>query len=242
MDAGLDAAICQGLLERPPRAAFRKNDHGQVVGRLARAVRRERHLDPGGAVERRPVLLNEAPAGCVVLREPPQLDEPDRRADLVEAVVEAVLDHVVAVRVAAVTVPRQRRHPVRAQQADALGERVVVRDEHPALARWQVLVREEAEAADVAERPARLPLPACAERVRSVFDHGEPMAVRELEDRFDVAGMAAVMEDDDRARRRRDRSLDVVDVEVQVVRPADVAEHRPRPNVHDRVGGGDEVE
>ena len=70
-----------------------------------------------------------------------------RGARLVDPVVEAEVDDVVAGGVSAVAVPGQRRHAVRAQQPYSVRERVVVGDDHPALADREVLVREEAERA-----------------------------------------------------------------------------------------------
>jgi len=64
----------------------------------------------------------------------------------------------------------------------------------------------------------------------------------ELDDRLHPAGMAAVVEHDDRPRRRRDRSLDVLDVQIQVVRALDVAEDGRRADVDDGVRRGDEVQ
>ena len=144
------------------------------VGRYAALVEIvKRNLDSGDAVEQSGVQRDELGARRVALGKPLELHQRHGRSYLIEAVVQAVLQHVVAVGVASVTVPRQRRHPVRAEEAGAGGDLSVSRDEHPALADRHVLVREEAEAPNYAEGSARLAADRSAWCVRGVFDQDE---------------------------------------------------------------------
>ena len=119
-------------------------------------------------------------------------------------------------------------------------ELVVVGDDHPALADREVLVGEEAEAPDRTERPARLARPAAlrprAQRPRSRRRRAALRSRRTAHSH----GKAAVVEHHDRLRPWRDRSLDVVRVEIEVVRPEDVAEDRRRAGVANRVRHRDE--
>ena len=181
------------------------------------------------------------PAG-VLRRQAPELNEPHRRPQLVEAVVEAGEEHVVARGVPAVARPRERRHPVRAQEPKLLGHPGVVRDDHPSLAHRHVLVREEAEAADEPESAAPLATPRSPRRMGGILDHEEVVPAGDLPHGLHVAGETAVVEDDDGLRPGPDRGFEVRRVEVEVVRADDVAEDRRRTRVRDRVRGGHEVE
>ena len=242
MDARLDPVLgepCADLVA----AAFGHQGDGQVVGRrrpLLELAERDRHA--ARAVQRLAVAGRDpCPAG-VLRRQAPELNEPHRRPQLVEAVVEAVEEHVVTRGVPAVARPGQRRHPVRAQEPKLLGEPGVVRDDHPSLAHRHVLVREEAEAADEPESAARLATPRRPRRMGGILDHDEVVPVGDLPHGLHVARKAAVVEDDDRLRSGPDRGFEVSRVEIEVVRADDVAEDRRRPRVCDRVRGGHEVQ
>ena len=125
-----------------------------------------------------------------------------------------------------------------------LGELVVVRDDHPALADRQVLVREEAEAADEPERAAASPAarsrPARAPRPRSP---SRPRSLGDLAHGVHVARVAAVVQDDARPSSAGPTAASrSAGSRFRSSGPEDVAEDRRRPGVRDRVRGGDEVE
>ncbi len=109
-------------------------------------------------------------------RQAGQLHDRERRAQLVEAVVETGLDYVVRARMTlcrchvSVVIPceRSRRADLRSRRRG---------DDHPAFADGQVLVREEAEAADGAERAEGTSLPARAGRMGRILDDRYPVTV-----------------------------------------------------------------
>jgi hypothetical protein len=78
--------------------------------------------------------------------------------------------------------------------------------------------------------------------MRRILDDPQAVFRRDPVDRVHVAREAAVMQCEDRLRRRRHRRLDVVGVEIEVGVAEDVAEDRRRSGVEDRVRGGHEVE
>jgi len=60
--------------------------------------------------------------------------------------------HVIGSSMAAVAVPRQRTHSVRAEIADLVGNIVSIGGQHATLAGGEILVAEEGKASDVAQR------------------------------------------------------------------------------------------
>ena len=197
---------------------------------------------PCRAVERLAVARSDPRPARVLLGQPSQLHGPDGRPNLVEAVVEARQHDVVARGVPAVAIPGERRHAVRAQKPQSRCQLLVVGDEHAALADRQVLVREEAEAADVAERAAHATAQACPRRVGRVLDDGEAVTLCDLVERGHVAGETGVMQDNHRLRLLRNRRLHICRIEVQFLGADDVAENRLGAGVLDRVRRGDEVQ
>ena len=131
--------------------------------------------------------------------------------------------------------PWERSSRIRSASASSSG------DDHPALACRQVLVREEAEAPHIAQRPAHPASPARPRRVSGVLDHRQSVARRDFENSVHPAGVAAVVHDDDRARRRADRGFEVVGTDVQACL-LDVTENGRRSDVPDHVRRGHEVQ
>jgi hypothetical protein len=86
---------------------------------------------------------------------------------------------------------------VRAQQPNALGQRVVVGDDRTALADSEVLVGEERERARGAESAEVPPLMPHADRVSGVLEQDEPARLAQVADRPELA----------RGGRRRQRPL-----------------------------------
>ncbi len=139
-------------------------------------------------------------------------------------------------------IPGESRHAVRAQKPQSRCQLLVVGDEHAALSDRQVLVGEEAEAADVAERAAHATAQACPRRVGRVLDDGEAVTLCDLVERGHVAGETGVMQDNHRLRLLRNRRLHICRIEVQFLGADDVAENRLGAGVLDRVRRGDEVQ
>ena len=129
---------------------------------------------------------------------------------------------------------------VRAQQAHAIGEVGVARDDGSAVApAAEVLRRVEREAADVAERADALAAVEGAVRLRRVLDHAEARGAGDLEDRVQIDGRAHQVDRDHRARARADRGRDGLGRQ-QVRLGVDVDETRRRAGEADRLGRGDE--
>src|SRR6185436_6553621 len=183
--------------------------------------------DSFDAVQTLAIASGQAPARSVLRLHPRKLDEADRRANLVETVVEPRLEDVVRVGMASMTIPCERCHAVRAEQPDPVGELWVIGHNEPALTGWQILVREKAEAADAADRSALAAAPDCPGSMRGVLDDRQPVPLGDLQDRLHVARIAPVMQDDERLRRRSDRRLEIDGGQIEVGTAADVAEIRP---------------
>ena len=168
----------------------------------------------------------------------------DRRAQVVEAVVEADLDHVVAHGGAAMAVHGRRGHPLRAQAADPLGDLVGVGAERAALPHAQDLVRKEREAAGQAVGAELLRAVVGPGSVGGVLDQGQAPALAELGEIGDLDRIARPVDRDHGLGALGDERLDRFRVHVQVVALAtdDVAEDGPGAAVADGVGGRDEGE
>jgi hypothetical protein len=239
--ARLDARLGERVTNRVPVGALGKHRDGEVVGRRVPIVTLgERDRQAELAVETSRVSVGELPPCGIPCRKSTELDESHCRADVVESVVVAREENVVRARVAPMTVPGERRHPVRPEQPHAPREVVVVGDDHPALADWQVFVREEAEAAERAQRSAGLAAHGRADGVGCVLDDDDSARCGDLQDRIDRTREAAVVQGHDCLRSRCDRRFDVGGIEVEVVRPEDVAEDWSRPHMPNRVRDGDE--
>ncbi len=144
-----------------------------------------------------PVFPGQGGPASVVGSQFVELGQSESGAQLVDAVVVAQIDDIVGMGVAVVAVPGQAGHAMGAQQAHFFSQIVAVRDEHAALAGGEVLVGEEAEAADVtpgAEVATVQPGPG---GVGGVFDDGQVVAPGNVEDLGHAAGIAAVVDDQD---------------------------------------------
>ena len=141
--------------------------------RVAPARRHERRLHAGHVREQLTVGGVDLRALRVLVVEPRQAADGERRARLVDPVVAAERDDVVAGRVTLMPLPGERGHPVRSQQLQALCRLVVAAHDHAALADREILVREEAVGAREPERAGMLVADARAERVRCVLEQHE---------------------------------------------------------------------
>ena len=203
------------------------DEHGErEVAAELHPFDRERDLD---AIHRGEPL---AIGGC----DPPKLAkrvvepcEPchrERRPRLVDPEVEAQAGHVVGLGVAAVAVPRDRGHRVRAELAELGRELLGVRDHDPALANAELRLREEREAAADAGGPrARAVAELAAVGLRAVLDQGDPALVRDRAEGVDVGRVAEHVDGDDRLRPLGDEALDVRGVHQRLRRRDAVGEH-----------------
>ena len=155
-------------------------------GHRGRQVAAEALGEPRGVV----------PAARGPLVEPRQLREPDRRGEVRRLRVRAQRLVVVA-----------DAHAVVAEQAEAVGERVVVGRREAALAGHEVLRRVQAEHRR-AEAPGAPAVVRGAVRLCGVLDDGEPVAVGDRHDRVHVGHEAVQVDRHDRLRPRRDGGLD----------------------------------
>ena len=243
VDARLDPSLFQRRPDSIPIDPFWQYDHGQMVRRDPPAVAvSKRHRQPLNAVQGLAVEAGDPRPGLVLLDQARKLDEPNRCADLVEPIVEPGKNDVIAGGVAPVAVPGERGHSVRPQKPQLFRQLLVAGDDHPALPDRKVLVGEEAEAPNLAERAAHAAIEARARRVRSVLYDRKPMPVGDLGDCVHRTWKAGVVQGDHCLRSRCDGGGDVLRVEVELVGTDDVTEDRLCPGVDDRVRGGDEVE
>jgi hypothetical protein len=91
------------------------------------------------------------------------------------------------------TVKRRRRHAMRSQQSDLMGQSSVVGDDRPTLAASGVLIRVEAETPDVAVKADRLVVVSREQRVGRILDHRDAALTCDVEDRVHVAGEAGIV-------------------------------------------------
>ena len=151
----------------PPRHPDRVLVEDVLVGRVDG---RRAHVGVSG--ERLGVAARALGPGAAPSLEMRQLGQQHRGLERVEAAV--VADLVVMILPGAAMQP---------EPAQPLGQLVVLRDHHPAVAEpAEVLAGEEREGADGAElaraAPLAVHLPARADRLGGVLDQGEPMAPR----------------------------------------------------------------
>ncbi len=224
-------------------AVGEQHGEGEVRGALDGRVG-ERQLDAGDLRQALAVGAHDRATRLDALGQARQAAQPERGARLVQAIVEADVDHVVGGIVAAVAVPRAARHRVRAEQPHALGQPLVGARDHAALAHAQLLLGEEAESAELADRADLAPavVHARADRLGAVLDQHEPVLVAQRPQRGHVGRIAAEVHRHDRARARGDAARDVRRVDVEVVRAAHVAQHRLGAHVARGAGARDERE
>ena len=99
-----------------------------------------------------------------------ELDQAERRANIIEAEIESKFQHIILTRPAFIAVPTRNRHSMRPEQTEAFGQfRIVCRD-HPAFSGRHILVTEETEAACFTETSASSTCEQCAGRVGCILD------------------------------------------------------------------------
>ncbi len=200
---------------------------GEVRGELdGRVV--EWQLDAGDLGETLAIHAHHLAAGLDALCQPRQAAQPERRPRLVEAVIEADVDHVVGGVVTVVAVPGAAGHRVRAEQPHAIDQLLVGARHHSALAHAKLLLGEEAERPELPDRANLAPadVKSCADRLRAVLDQHQPVLVAQRSQRADVRRVATEVDRHDRACPGCDAPRRVLGVDVEVVRAADVAQHR----------------
>ena len=133
-------------------------------------------------------------------------------------------------------------HPVDAQDAGALGERVVLGCDQAGVAHpTEVLGGEEARGAEIADGHRGAAFPTGAHGLRGILDDAELVRGGEGLERVEVEGLAEEVHRHDRPGARRDLPGGVREVDVEVMR-VDVDPDGRRAEAGDRAGGGEEGE
>ena len=117
----------------------------------------------------------------------------------------------------------------------------VGRDQAAVAEAAQVLAREETEGTELAEAAGHLAVDVGAERLRAVLDDDQAPVVAEFFQCIHVHRLAEQVHRDHGPGFRRDRLLDLVQIDVEGV-GVDVHEHRRRADIADGLGRGDEGE
>ena len=209
---GADARLAAVVLEH--------DRHHVAGGALDARRRRTGTID---ARRRRPAARGSARVSSRrrvdVLLEARQAREQQRRARLVEAVVEAEADDVVGVGAPAVAVPGAAASSPceRRERASAATSSLSVHSRPPSPTE-RTLLEKKLNAPARPQVPSLRPVERRARGVRDVLDQREPVRVAELRRRSTGAGVAGVVDDAHRLRARRDAALDVLGVEARVVR------------------------
>jgi len=239
VDAGLDTSSFHVVLEGGTAVSLGKEDGGQMAGRNTR-VPGEGQDDFCGEVC--PVMGDDFTAALVPSGEFFELLDSQCSPDFVDAVVVAQLDDVVGVSVAGVPIISKGGHAVRAQEFEPGSEFLGMGGEHAAFSRSQVFVGEEGEAADIAPGAKGFALQAGSRTVSGVFDDVEVVLTGEIEDGRHIAGITAVVHDDDGFGARGDAGRNGGRGDGEVVGAGDIGEDNAGAGVEDGVGGGDEGE
>ncbi len=203
-------------------------DHVQVPDGLA-ARGHGRRADVAGPLERLGVEARRGTPLLVPAVQERQLPDQGKRLDGVEAG-----------RVADQVVPVLRPLAVLPQRSDALGQRLVVRDERACVAECaQVLGGIEAERTCARRGAGSEAVSARAVRLGGVFQHEQTVPVRKRAHGPDVCQLAVEVHRKQEPGSRPDGRLGRVDVEVQVGL-AHVDGNRGGAGLHDRLERGDE--
>ena len=241
--AALRLSIDLGAIDRQPIEV--QPDDVQVPGvRSVRGVRGQlEQVRRCGGAELLRVRRGEPAPRLEQLVRALQLDQPQRGGDVREVVlVPGFLDLVVPGSARGVPLPGIAADAVQAHDPRPGRDRVVVRDQHPALGGRDRLrgiegVRTRApEGAGIATGWAADP---AGKRVGHVLDHWDPPRVEQARDRLDLDRQAPEVHDDDRLGVGRDGGQDRLGRRVERPR-VDVDQHGTRTEIRDDLGAGRE--
>src|SRR6185312_8042529 len=104
----------------------------------------------------------------------------------------------------------------------------------------EVLDGMEAEADEVAKAADAPAVPGGADRMRRILDDAQAVAPGDGIEPVHVDREPRKMHRHDRAGARRDRRLDLIEVDIAAIE-IDIDEHRMRAHAHDDIRGGDEA-
>ena len=135
-----------------------------------------------------------------------ELVQTERGLNVHHIVLVARRDDLVMLRSAlAKTIPGLAVHAVKTQQGNFFGQAVITRDNTTAFARSDVLVRVKTEHLRVAECTDTLAFVFRADGMRRIFDHAQPVFVRQRVERIEVHRKSREMHRHNRARTLGDR-------------------------------------
>ncbi len=214
------------------------------MGRARHRLLVEGHLDPVDAGQPLAVAPGHRTPGRDLRVQALDPAQPERSVGLVHPVVEADVGDVVAEPVALVALPGDRAHRVRAQRA-GLGELLLILgDDRAPLADRELLLGEEAEAADLTHRPDRLGVRpgGGADRLGAVLDQHDAALVADLAQHLDRGRVSPEVDRDHRLGPRADQRPHLLGVEVGIERRDRVGEDDVAAAMLDHVGVGDEAE
>ena len=239
VDAGLDAVFLHIILEGGAAVPLGEEDGADVAGG---DTWMSCEGDDQFCREVCAVMSDNFTAALVVGGEFLELLDAQGGTDFVDAVVVSQFDDVVGVGVPGMAVVGQGGHAMRAQQFKFGCNLIAVGGEHTALARRQVLIREEAKTANLAPGAERFAIQGRTRAMGGVFDHVQVVLPGNLEDGGHVAGVAGVVHDDDGFGARSDAGCDGRWRDGQVIRAGDVGEDDASTGVEDGIGGGDKAQ
>ena len=172
MNAGLNSVLLEKFRNR---IALRGTveDHGiNVIRRLLRFGQRgqwenDTQIRFGKTLV---VMANQVRALLVEERKLRELHQPKCCANIVKSEIESEFEHVVMSGPAFLAIPARDGHSMRSQQTQPPRQLRVVRGDHAAFGRGDVLISKKTEAAGVTKTSARLPPEHRAGGVRGIFD------------------------------------------------------------------------
>src|SRR4030095_8215406 len=205
--ACLNPTLLEELHKTWPLVICWQHNGQQVVGRDA-LVMHERQDDAFECRELLMITIHRLRPSLVIDLELMKLHETQRRAHLINTIIEPGGRDVITKTVATVTIPGQTRHAMRAQQFKALSQLVIIGGQHAAFTSGEIFIREKAKAANITnvtalfEDPLTTPiLSATRQRHPAAGPWGmchalhyiQPIPPRQRHDAVHVTGVATVM-------------------------------------------------
>ena len=182
-----------------------------------------------------------------------ELHETQRRAHLINTIIEPGGCDVITKAVATVTIPGQTRHTMRAQQFNALSQLVIICGQHAAFASGEIFIGEKTKAANIAnaatlfEDPLAAPiLPITRQRhptagtwcMCHVLHHIQPMLPCQRHDAVHITGIASIMHHADALGGRVNAGRDTLRGDVTVLGARDIGKDWCGAGIANGIGRG----